>query len=209
QTQKLEERDSSHPNYRAETREKHLVRKLLRPRAAALRSLSNTPLALRQSSEKTGEPHDSDRAPFGDGTINWHNRSPQLRWPCLYTRSAPSPVKLRLLWPALYAPARACVACVTAAPARREAATIAASTISASVAPALRALPLWISMQYGHCVVRATATAISSLYFTGIAPSATAALSNAQKAFITSGARASIFFSLVRFCLVYVVSVSV
>src|SRR5438132_8825174 len=61
-------------------------------------------------------------------------------------------------------PARACVACVTAAPARREAATIAASTISASVAPALRALPLWISMQYGHCVVSATATAISSLY---------------------------------------------
>src|SRR2546422_9770142 len=44
---------------------------------------------------------------------------------------------------------RACVACVTAAPARRAAATIAASTISASVAPALRALPLWISMQYG------------------------------------------------------------
>jgi hypothetical protein len=45
---------------------------------------------------------------------------------------------------------RACVACVTAAPARRAAATIAASTISASVAPALRALPLWISMQNGH-----------------------------------------------------------
>ena len=45
---------------------------------------------------------------------------------------------------------RACVAWVTAAPARRAAATIAASTISASVAPALRALPLWISMQYGH-----------------------------------------------------------
>jgi|ERR1035441_2184035 hypothetical protein len=42
---------------------------------------------------------------------------------------------------------RACVAWMTAAPARREAATIAASTISASVAPALRALPLWISMQ--------------------------------------------------------------
>ena len=41
----------------------------------------------------------------------------------------------------------ACVACVTAPPARRAAATIAASTSSASVAPALRALPLWISMQ--------------------------------------------------------------
>src|SRR6266487_4165366 len=99
---------------------------------------------------------------------------------------------------------RACVAWVTAAPARRAAATIAASTISASVAPALRALPLWMSMQYGHCVVRATATAISSLYFTGIAPSATAALSKAQKAFITCGARLSIFFSLARFSLLYI-----
>src|SRR3989442_797228 len=99
---------------------------------------------------------------------------------------------------------RACVACVTAAPARREAATIAASTISASVAPAFLALPLWISMQYGHWVVRATATAISSLYFTGIAPSATAALSKAQKAFITWGARASIFFNLARFSFLYI-----
>jgi len=41
------------------------------------------------------------------------------------------------------------------------------------------------------------------LYFTGIAPSITAALSNAQKAFITSGASLSIFFSLVRFSLLY------
>src|SRR5882762_10383138 len=59
-------------------------------------------------------------------------------------------------------------------------------------------------MQYGHCVVRATATAISSLYFTGIAPAATAALSKAQKAFITSGARPSIFFSFARFALSYI-----
>src|SRR6185436_18163959 len=60
-----------------------------------------------------------------------------------------------------------------------------------------------MSMQYGHCVVRATATAISSLNFTGIAPSATAAWSKAQKAFITSGARLFMFFSLVRFSLWY------
>src|SRR6266568_8497089 len=98
----------------------------------------------------------------------------------------------------------ACVACVTAPPARNAAATIAASTNSASVAPALRALPLWISMQYGHWVVSATATAISSLYFAGIAPAATAALSKAQKAFITSGARLSIFFSLARFSFLYI-----
>src|ERR1044071_9291756 len=59
-------------------------------------------------------------------------------------------------------------------------------------------------MQYGHCVVSATATAINSLYFTGIAPSATAALSKAQKAFITCGARLSIFLSLARCCLLYI-----
>src|SRR6266403_3231349 len=46
--------------------------------------------------------------------------------------------------------------------------------------------------------------AISSLYFTGITPSATAALSKAQKAFITSGARLSIFFSLARFSFLYI-----
>ena len=45
-------------------------------------------------------------------------------------------------------------------------------------------------MQYGHCVVSATATAMSSLYFLGIAPSASAALSNAQKAFAEPGASA-------------------
>ena len=33
-------------------------------------------------------------------------------------------------------------------------------------------------MQYGHCVVSATATAISSLYLSGIAPSLKAAWSN-------------------------------
>src|SRR6266498_5861112 len=46
--------------------------------------------------------------------------------------------------------------------------------------------------------------AISSLNFTGIAPSATAALSNDQKAFIAFGASASIFFSLARFSLLYI-----
>src|ERR1051325_6696672 len=44
---------------------------------------------------------------------------------------------------------------------------------------------------------------MSSLYFTGIAPAATDALSKIQKAFITSGARLSIFFSLAKFSLLY------
>src|SRR4051794_2276680 len=81
---------------------------------------------------------------------------------------------------------------------------MAASAISVSVAPALRAPALWISMQYGHWVVSATAIAISSLYFTGMAPAATAALSKAQKAFINSGARLSIFLSLARFSFLYI-----
>src|SRR6266404_5177010 len=42
-----------------------------------------------------------------------------------------------------------------------------------------------------------------------MAPSATAALSNAQKAFITSGARLSIFFSLARFSLLYICVIAV
>src|SRR5881392_3751600 len=97
----------------------------------------------------------------------------------------------------------ACVPWVTAPPARRAAAISVVSANSCSLAPAFLAFFAWTSMQYGHCVVRATATAISSLYFTGIAPSPTAALSNAQKAFITSGARLSIFFSLPRLVLLY------
>src|SRR5258705_1488508 len=63
-------------------------------------------------------------------------------------------------------------------------------------------------MQYGHCVVSATATAINSLYFTGMAPSATAALSNAQNAVITSGARLFIFLILARFSFLYMSSIS-
>src|SRR5579863_810796 len=58
-------------------------------------------------------------------------------------------------------------------------------------------------MQYGHCVVNATANAINSLYLTGIAPAAMAALSNAQNAFIPSGAVASIFFNWPRFFMSY------
>src|SRR5262245_36565476 len=45
---------------------------------------------------------------------------------------------------------------------------------------------------------------MSSLYFTGIAPSATASLSNTQNAFITSGASSFIFLILVRFSLLYI-----
>src|SRR5215831_476873 len=59
-----------------------------------------------------------------------------------------------------------------------------------------------MSMQYGHCVVRATAIAMSSLYFTGMAPSATDSLSNVQNAFITSGAKAFNLVILARFSLV-------
>ena len=44
--------------------------------------------------------------------------------------------------------------------------------------------------------MKATASAISSLYFSGIAPAAIAALSKAQKALIASGAFASRVFSL-------------
>ena len=58
-------------------------------------------------------------------------------------------------------------------------------------------------MQYGHCVVNATASASNSLYFTGIAPAAIAALSKAQNAFIPSGALASINLSLPRFFMSY------
>src|SRR5215469_2117581 len=43
-------------------------------------------------------------------------------------------------------------------------------------------------MQYGHCVVSATAIAISSLYFFGIAPAAKADWSKALKPAIDSGA---------------------
>src|SRR4051812_47901124 len=67
----------------------------------------------------------------------------------------------------------------------------------------LAALLVWISMQYGHCVVTATATAISSLYFTGIAPSVTASRSNAQKAFISSGASSFIRLIFDRLSLLY------
>src|SRR5678816_104926 len=64
-----------------------------------------------------------------------------------------------------------------------------------------------MSIQYGHCVVRATATAISSLYFTGMAPSATASLSNSQKAFITSGARLFMSCTFFRLSLLYIIMV--
>src|ERR1700688_655830 len=58
-------------------------------------------------------------------------------------------------------------------------------------------------MQYGYCVVKPTPGAISSLYFTGIAPSAMATLSKAQKAFMPFGAFASRSFNLARFFMSY------
>lgn len=66
---------------------------------------------------------------------------------------SPRAILNRLVGSLLRQSASAWVACVTAAPALRAADTIAASTSSVSLAPALRALPAWISMQYGHCVV--------------------------------------------------------
>src|SRR5262245_54401713 len=45
---------------------------------------------------------------------------------------------------------------------------------------------------------------MSSLYFTGMAPSATEALSKAQKASMTFGARVFIFFKRARFSFLYI-----
>jgi hypothetical protein len=59
--------------------------------------------------------------------------------------------------------------------------------------------------EYGHCVLNATAMAISSLYFTGMAPAAMAALSKAINAFIPSGAWASSDFIFARFFMSYMV----
>ncbi len=73
------------------------------------------------------------------------------------------------------------------------------SASSLSVAPAFRAFWVWISMQYGHCVVSATAIAISSLYLSGITPPRTTASSKATKALNASGASSAsvpIFASL-------------
>jgi hypothetical protein len=61
--------------------------------------------------------------------------------------------------------------CVTAAPARSAAARNAASMTSSRVAPACLAFLVWTSRQYGHCVVHATARAISSRHLRGIFPS--------------------------------------
>ena len=72
--------------------------------------------------------------------------------------------------------------------ARSAAATSVVSANSCSLAPAALARLLWISMQYGHCVVSATATAISSLYLSGITPPFSAA--SPSVALATSLARA-------------------
>src|SRR6187401_2434001 len=90
-----------------------------------------------------------------------------------------------------------------APPARRAAATRVVSASSASVAPAFFAFLAWISMQYGHWVVKATATAISSLYLSGIAPSLKAASSNATNPLKASGASSPSFLSFVRFFMSY------
>src|SRR5207302_5625597 len=83
------------------------------------------------------------------------------------------------------------------------AATSVVSASSCSLAPAFFARFEWIPMQYGHCVVSATATAISSLYFSGITPPLNAASSNARNPFQASGASSPSFLSFVRFFMSY------
>src|SRR5438552_7519528 len=96
-----------------------------------------------------------------------------------------------------------CVPCVIAPPARSAAAISVVSASSCSVAPAFFAFFEWISMQYGHCVVSATATAINSLYLSGITPCLTTASSNATNALKASGASSPIRLSLERFFMSY------
>src|SRR5262249_27509310 len=86
---------------------------------------------------------------------------------------------------------------------RSAAATSVASASSCSVAPAVFAFLAWISMQYGHWVVRATATAINSLYLSGITPPANAAPSNATNARNASGASSPSCLNLARFFMSY------
>src|SRR2546427_889816 len=65
---------------------------------------------------------------------------------------------------------RAIAPWVAAPPARSAAASSADSTTSARLAPAALAALACTSRQYGHWVVHATASAISSRYFFGMAP---------------------------------------
>src|ERR1700758_1137703 len=96
-----------------------------------------------------------------------------------------------------------CVACVIAPPARIAAAMTAASASISSVAPSLRADCVCSSIQYGHWVVSATATAINCLFTASIAPGANAALSKDQNAFIASEAFSSRCLSFARFEMLY------
>src|SRR6478672_7437662 len=59
-------------------------------------------------------------------------------------------------------------------------------------------------MQYGHCVVSATATAINSLYLSGITPSLIAASSNATKLLNASGANSLSFLNFFRLAMSYI-----
>src|SRR5262245_43234918 len=59
-------------------------------------------------------------------------------------------------------------------------------------------------MQYGHWVVSATATAISSLYLSGITPPLNAASSNATNALNASGASSPNFFNFAIFFMSYI-----
>ena len=74
------------------------------------------------------------------------------------------------------------IECAYAPPARISAATQIASMISSSLAPLRWASFVWPSMQYGHWVTWATATAMSCFVFSGNAPSAKTWLLNAWNA---------------------------
>src|SRR5262249_39500022 len=78
------------------------------------------------------------------------------------------------------------------------------SISSCSLAPAFRASCRWMSMHKGHCVVRATPIAMSSLYFFGIAPSSSATLSQARNAAIAFGPRSAILGILPRLSFEYI-----
>src|SRR5438105_5152082 len=88
---------------------------------------------------------------------------------------------------------RECVPRVIAPPARIAAATSVASANSCSAAPAFFA---WTSVQYEHWVVSATATAIRSVYRSGITPPRNAAASNATNAWKVSEASSPSSLSL-------------
>src|SRR3954465_4438167 len=132
------------------------------------------------------------------------NPKPRAREPALVVVPAGGPDVSAGTFRSCPWPSRGCVPRVMAPPARNAAVTSVVSASSTSVAPAFFALRVWMSMQYGHWVVSATATAISSLYFRGISPPRTTASSNATNALNASGASSPILPNLAKFLMSYI-----